>query len=145
MIPMNAKQIERWSPWLLMTITLLLWQLMCSAFDVSEFVFPSPLRIGEQFIEFRGVIAAHAWRTFWVTMVGFGLAIVVGVLLGLCQCATGGGKFGVGINRWEKSWIKEIVSSAKNESNKYRGTLIICETIEHAQIIAQKIEKESLS
>ena len=30
----------------------------------------------------RWIIAGHAWRTFWVTMVGFGLAIVVGVLLG---------------------------------------------------------------
>jgi ABC-type nitrate/sulfonate/bicarbonate transport system permease component len=28
------------------------------------------------------VIAAHAWRTYWVTMAGFGIAIVVGVLLG---------------------------------------------------------------
>ena len=59
---------------------------MCSSdlslFQVSEFVFPSPLRIYEQMIEFRGVIAAHAWRTFWVTMAGFGIAIVVGVLLG---------------------------------------------------------------
>jgi NitT/TauT family transport system permease protein len=33
-------------------------------------------------MEFRGEIAKHAWRTFWVTMVGFGIAIVVGVLLG---------------------------------------------------------------
>ena len=33
-------------------------------------------------MEFKGIIAGHAWRTFWVTMAGFGLAIVVGVLLG---------------------------------------------------------------
>jgi NitT/TauT family transport system permease protein len=33
-------------------------------------------------MEFKGIIAAHAWRTYWVTMAGFGLAIVVGVLLG---------------------------------------------------------------
>ena len=76
------KSLERWSPWILLVITLLIWQILCSAFQVSEFVFPSPLRIYEQLIEFRGVIAAHAWRTFWVTMAGFGIAIVVGVLLG---------------------------------------------------------------
>ena len=35
-----------------------------------------------QLVEFSGVIAGHAWRTFWVTMAGFGIAIVVGVLLG---------------------------------------------------------------
>jgi len=44
--------------------------------DVSEFIFPSPWRIWTQFWEFRDIIAGHAWRTFWVTMVGFGLAIV---------------------------------------------------------------------
>jgi NitT/TauT family transport system permease protein len=79
---MNQKHIERWSPWALLILTLVLWQGLCSVFSVSEFVFPSPLRIWEQMVEFRDVIAAHAWRTYWVTMAGFGLAIVVGVLLG---------------------------------------------------------------
>ena len=79
---MNKKQMERWSPWLLLVVVIALWQAICTVFNVSEFVFPSPARIWEQLIEFRGVIAAHAWRTYWVTMAGFGLAIVVGVLLG---------------------------------------------------------------
>jgi NitT/TauT family transport system permease protein len=56
--------------------------LICTVFQVSEFIFPSPARIAEQLWEFRSVVFAHAWRTFWVTMVGFGIAIVVGVLLG---------------------------------------------------------------
>jgi len=79
---MNSKQIERWSPWVLLVSVVLLWQVLCSVLNVSEFIFPSPLRIWSQFLEFKGEIAAHAWRTYWVTMVGFGLAIVVGVLLG---------------------------------------------------------------
>jgi NitT/TauT family transport system permease protein len=77
-----SHRYERAAPWLLLIITLLIWQLICSVFSVSEFIFPSPLRIWNQLIEFRATIAAHAWRTFWVTMAGFGLAIVVGVLLG---------------------------------------------------------------
>ncbi|HWP17825.1 MAG TPA: ABC transporter permease [Burkholderiaceae bacterium] len=79
---MKAKQLERWAPWALLVATVLLWQLVCTAFQVSEFIFPSPLRIWEQFVEFRGEILKHSWRTFWVTMLGFGLAILVGVLLG---------------------------------------------------------------
>lgn len=75
-------RVERWSPWLLMAAIVILWQVICSAFQVSEFIFPSPWLIFTQFIEFSGVIAMHAWRTYWVTMAGFGLAIVVGVLLG---------------------------------------------------------------
>jgi NitT/TauT family transport system permease protein len=78
----NTKQIERWSPWLLLVAVLLLWQVICAGFGVSDFIFPSPLRIWNQFWEYKEIIAGHAWRTFWVTMAGFGLAIVVGVLLG---------------------------------------------------------------
>ncbi|BEU95861.1 ABC transporter permease [Acidovorax sp. DW039] len=79
---MHKKTVERWSPWLLLAATILLWQIICSAFNVSEFIFPSPWAIGTQLVEFGGVIAGHAWRTFWVTMAGFAIAIVVGVLLG---------------------------------------------------------------
>ncbi|MDM0010081.1 ABC transporter permease [Variovorax sp. J22G73] len=78
----NTRQIERWSPWLLLVAVLLLWQVVCAGFEVSDFIFPSPLRIWNQFWEYKEIIAGHAWRTFWVTMAGFGLAIVVGVLLG---------------------------------------------------------------
>ena len=79
---MATRKLESWSPWILLVATLVLWQLICSAFNVSEFIFPSPLRIWDQLMEFRGEIAKHAWRTYWVTMLGFGIAIVVGVLLG---------------------------------------------------------------
>ena len=79
---LKAKRLEAWSPWVLLVATLLLWQGVCSAFNVSEFIFPSPLRIAQQLVEFKGEIAKHAWRTYWVTMAGFGIAIVVGVLLG---------------------------------------------------------------
>ena len=61
---------------------LVLWEAICRGFGISEFIFPSPSRIATQLVEFRGVIAGHAWRTFWVTMLGFGLSIVVGILLG---------------------------------------------------------------
>lgn len=74
---------ERLAPWLLLAAVLLLWELACRGFGISDFIFPAPSRIAQQLVEFHAVIAAHAWRTFWVTMVGFGLAIGVGVLLGL--------------------------------------------------------------
>ncbi len=79
---MKQKSLESWSPWVLLVLSLLIWEGLCRAFQVSEFVFPSPWRIAQQTVEYRDVIAGHAWRTFWVTMVGFGIAIVVGVLLG---------------------------------------------------------------
>jgi len=72
----------RLAPLLLLVAVLLLWEILCRALQVSEFIFPAPSAIIASLIEFSGVIAMHAWRTFWTTMVGFGIAIVVGVLLG---------------------------------------------------------------
>ena len=79
---MNAKRLQTWAPWALLVAILVLWQAICSIFNVSEFIFPSPAQIGASIIEQRTLILGHAWRTFWVTMVGFGISIVVGVLLG---------------------------------------------------------------
>jgi len=79
---MTRRDRERWAPWLLLVATIVLWELVCRIFSVSEFIFPSPSRIGEQLWEFRWTIAGHAWRTFWVTMAGFAISIVVGTLLG---------------------------------------------------------------
>ena len=77
-----GKSFERWSPLLLAGVLLLLWQAIVVLFAIPEFIFPSPWQIGRSFAEFSGPIFEAAWKTFWVTMLGFALAIVVGVLLG---------------------------------------------------------------
>jgi NitT/TauT family transport system permease protein len=79
---MTKKQIERWSPLVLLLVIVAIWQLVCTVFEIAEYIFPAPLAIAEAMAEFAGPIAQAAWKTFWVTMVGFGLSIVVGVLLG---------------------------------------------------------------
>lgn len=79
---MSKGFLQRGAPLLLLVGIVLLWQLVCTGFNVSEFIFPSPLRIAEQAWEHHTTILGHAWHTFWVTMVGFAIAIVVGVLLG---------------------------------------------------------------
>lgn len=76
------RNFERWAPVLLAVALVLLWQVGVVAFSVPEFIFPSPWQIAQQFAEYKGPLLAAAWSTFWVTMVGFGLAILVGVLLG---------------------------------------------------------------
>ena len=79
---MNKQQKERAAPWVLLVITLILWEAICRGFAISEFIFPAPSAIIAKLVEQGPLIAGHAWRTFWVTMVGFSLSIVVGVLLG---------------------------------------------------------------
>ena len=79
---MNARTTERWAPVVTALALLILWQLVCSLFKIADFIFPSPITIVQAMIEFAGPIGEAAWKTFWVTMMGFAIAIVVGVLLG---------------------------------------------------------------
>jgi len=79
---MNSKLRERWAPVVTAAALLVVWQLGCSLFNIADYIFPSPLTIVQAMREFAGPIADAAWKTFWVTMLGFAIAIVVGVLLG---------------------------------------------------------------
>ena len=79
---MNSKTTERWAPVVTAIALLILWQLVCAIFRIADFIFPSPITIVQAMIEFAGPIGEAAWKTFWVTMLGFAIAIVVGVLLG---------------------------------------------------------------
>ncbi len=85
---MNSRNLERAAPFVLLVALVALWQLVCSVFAIPEFIFPSPLLIAQALGEFTGPIALAAWQTFWVTMVGFALSIVVGVLLGFLVGST---------------------------------------------------------
>ena len=75
--------LERWAPWLLAAAILVVWQAICTIFNVSEFIFPSPLQIVRSLHEHARAIAGHAWQTFWTTMAGFAIGVAVGLLLGV--------------------------------------------------------------
>jgi NitT/TauT family transport system permease protein len=79
---MNKKAYKVLAPWVLLLATVICWQVVCSGFGISEFIFPGPAAIVQSLIEFAGPIAMHAWSTYWVTMAGFAIAVVVGVALG---------------------------------------------------------------
>ncbi|ALU91336.1 ABC transporter permease [Herbaspirillum rubrisubalbicans] len=71
------------APWFLLIAILGVWQFICSVWEVSDFIFPSPASILQAMVEYAGPITQHALSTFWVTMVGFAIAVGVGVTLGL--------------------------------------------------------------
>jgi NitT/TauT family transport system permease protein len=79
---MTSKALERWSPLLLLVLILALWQAVVWLFKVPDYIFPGPIEIALQFSEFKLPLLEAAWKTFWVTMLGFGISIVVGVALG---------------------------------------------------------------
>ncbi len=79
---MNKALKAKLAPIGLLVAVIVIWELICRVFQVSEFIFPTPSAIVASLIEFFPVIMGHAWKTFWTTMVGFGISIVVGVALG---------------------------------------------------------------
>lgn len=77
-----SKSMERASPLIVLLAILMIWQFGVWVFNVPEYIFPGPVQIAREFAEFKLPLMEAAWKTFWVTMLGFGLSIVVGVLLG---------------------------------------------------------------
>jgi len=80
---MATRATERFAPLILLSGLIIVWELACRVLSVSEFVLPMPSAIAGALFEFAGPIFQNAWRTFWTTMIGFGLSIVVGVILGV--------------------------------------------------------------
>lgn len=70
-------------PALLFLAILLIWQTACAAFDIPEFLLPSPIQIFAVGWEYRGLIFDHAMQTLFTTVLGFIIAMVVGGLLGI--------------------------------------------------------------
>lgn len=76
------KNFERFAPLAVLAVVLVLWELIVRLFSIPEFIFPSPSQIANELMAFKEPLLKAAWQTFWVTMVGFALSIVIGVLLG---------------------------------------------------------------
>jgi NitT/TauT family transport system permease protein len=79
----ERKRLEKAMPWLFAAGILLVWQGVCSLFNVSDFIFPSPINIVKALVEYAKPIGQHAWQTFWTTMAGFAIGVVVGLSLGI--------------------------------------------------------------
>ena len=79
---MNAI-LERLSPWLFTICLFLLWEGACRAFKVNPIVLPAPSVIFLAMAQYWQVLARNSLVTLWTTMVGFGLALIFGIVLGL--------------------------------------------------------------
>ena len=66
------------APWLFTVGFFLLWEIACRAFKVSSFVLPPPSLIFAAMGQFAGPLTYHSLHTLWMTLAGFGLAILFG-------------------------------------------------------------------
>jgi NitT/TauT family transport system permease protein len=79
---MKPRALEKYSSWIVLAAIIVIWELICRVFQVSDFIFPAPSAILVSLRQYVGPITQHALQTFWSTMAGFALGVVVGVLLG---------------------------------------------------------------
>lgn len=70
-------------PWGLIVLIIAVWQLADVIFNIPVFVLPSPVEIALSFWKWRDPIIDNAAHTLLATVVGFGFAIVVGLIMGI--------------------------------------------------------------
>lgn len=61
----------------------ILWELICRVFKVSNFILPAPSTVFSAMHQYAWPLARNAMHTLWMTLVGFGLSIIFGLLIGL--------------------------------------------------------------
>src|SRR6185503_4201694 len=75
--------VRRSLPWLVVLGMFVFWELFVRAFSIQQFVLPAPSAIFAALWQWRWLILDNSWQTLMTTLVGFGLAIVVGGLGGI--------------------------------------------------------------
>ena len=77
------RAIERAAPWVTTALLVLLWWLVVAVFRIESFVLPSPIESVVALYQFRYPLAVNGLATLAVTLAGFGLAVVFGLMLGI--------------------------------------------------------------
>ncbi|KAM3096608.1 ABC transporter permease [Phormidesmis sp. 146-35] len=69
-------------PFIATIVLFVLWELMVIIFKIPKFNLPAPTDIVQATVNFAPQLTTNAMRTLWTTMVGFFIALIVGVVLG---------------------------------------------------------------
>jgi NitT/TauT family transport system permease protein len=85
---MTVKRQLVLAPWIFTIGFFVLWEIACRALKVSSFILPTPSTIMVAIWDYRNQLAYHAMHTLWMTLAGFGLAVVFGLLLGVALGAS---------------------------------------------------------
>ena len=80
---MNQNTVEALSPWLFTAAIFLIWEAACRTFNIDPFILPPPSAAFAAIAEHRVALLRHSFVTLWTTLVGFALAVVFGIVLGV--------------------------------------------------------------
>ena len=80
---MSQNLAIRLAPWLYTIAMLVIWEGAVRLFGIPEFFLPPPTTVARAIYDYWPAIYRNSLITLWATVVGFGLAVVFGLLLGL--------------------------------------------------------------
>jgi NitT/TauT family transport system permease protein len=79
----TRRNFERALPWLIVIGLFAVWEAAVRLFAIPQFVLPAPSVIFEAMVRWQTPILDNAWQTLFTTVVGFGIAIVFGLVTGV--------------------------------------------------------------
>ena len=80
---LSQSQKQIYYPTIYMIIFFLFWEISCFIFKIRVYFLPSPIDIIDAFREFSEAIIENSIQTFYTTFVGFGMAIIFGLMIGI--------------------------------------------------------------
>jgi NitT/TauT family transport system permease protein len=75
--------MQRLAPWLTTVAFVALWWLCVVIFDIKSFVLPTPWEAVKAIYQFRYPLFVHGLATLTTTLIGFAIAVVIGLVLGI--------------------------------------------------------------
>ena len=79
----RRRRLQAALPWIIIIGTFLVWEAVCRAFAIPQFILPAPSAIIASMIKWWLPLLDNSWQTLMTTLIGFALAIVFGLLLGI--------------------------------------------------------------
>jgi len=79
----QSKVFIRLAPWVFTIWLFVIWEVICRAFKIPEFFLPPPTAVFKALVDYWPAILRNSWITLEATMLGFLLAVVFGLALGL--------------------------------------------------------------
>ena len=80
---LSQSQKQIYYPTIYMIIFFLFWEISCFIFKIPVYFLPSPIDIIDASKEFSEAIIENSIQTFYTTFVGFGMAIIFGLMIGI--------------------------------------------------------------
>jgi NitT/TauT family transport system permease protein len=80
---LRRKALRRLLPWAVIAVMFVAWEIFVRALDIEPFVLPAPSAIFASGWQWRMPILDNAWQTLWTTVIGFAIAVVIGLLAGI--------------------------------------------------------------